>query len=59
MLRLLGGILLLNGEHNLMIEVVIKLLEEHFIALINIICLIKKNVIVKALGKMSWKIKHF
>lgn len=42
MLRLLGGILLLNGEHNLMIEVVIKLLEEHFIALINIICLIKK-----------------
>lgn len=42
MLRLLGGILLLNGEHNLMIEVVIKLFEEHFIALINIICLIKK-----------------
>lgn len=34
--------MLLNEEHNLMIEEVIKLFKEHFIALINIIHLIKK-----------------
>lgn len=43
--------MLLNEECNLMIEEVIKLFKEHFIALINVIHLIK-NIIVKH-GKIT------